>query len=58
MSMVAKSKDKSVRIRFPGDLLGKLTDSAARSGRSRNSEIVWRLTESCRLDKKQGKSKI
>lgn len=42
----ATRTDPSRPVRFPGDLLKRLDEAAARSGRSRNSEIVKRLWES------------
>lgn len=46
MSKIAKADDPSVRIRFPRKILRELDQAAARAGRSRNTEIIHRLTES------------
>lgn len=48
MESRAKANDPSVRIRFPKAVLKKVDGAARESGRSRNSEIVWRLAESFR----------
>ncbi len=50
MSLVAKTNDPSVRIRFPKKVLRDLDQAAARNGRSRNSEIVHRLAQSLQSD--------
>jgi plasmid stability protein len=47
MSLVAKSKSPAVTVRFPSrELLKRLKVEASRSGRSFNSEIVYRLSQS------------
>ena len=46
MSLVAKTNDPSVRVRFPKKILRELDQAAAHNGRSRNSEIVHRLAKS------------
>jgi hypothetical protein len=46
MKITATSKDKSVRIRFPDRVLSLVDESAAQEGRSRNTEIIKRLSES------------
>ena len=48
MDVVATAKDPSVRIRFPKTVLKKVDVAAKQSGRSRNSEIIYRLVESFR----------
>lgn len=45
-SIIAKKKDKPVTIRFPDGLVPSLDKEAKKAGRSRNSEIVYRLVES------------
>jgi hypothetical protein len=47
MGIVAKAKSPAVTVRFPSrDLLKRLKSEASRSGRSFNSEIVYRLSQS------------
>lgn len=46
MDYVAKRNDKAVPVRFPPEVIERLTDEARRNGRSRNSEIVIRLADS------------
>lgn len=46
MNVVATSKDPSVRVRFPKEILKKVSAAAKQNGRSRNSEIVHRLATS------------
>lgn len=41
--IVASRKDPSVRIRFTAALLREIRAAARRSGRSQNSEILYRL---------------
>lgn len=41
--IVASRKDPSVRIRFTTVLLREIRAAARRSGRSQNSEILYRL---------------
>lgn len=53
MSLVAKTNDPSVRVRFPSKVLRELDRAAARNGRSRNSEIVHRLAKSLQPDAPQ-----
>ena len=48
MSLVAKASDPSVRVRFPVKVLRELDHAAAKAGRSRNSELIYRLAESLR----------
>lgn len=45
-SIVVSAKGESTRIRFPKGVLKQLGQAAAKSGRSRNSEIVYRLVSS------------
>ena len=47
--MIAKRDENPVTIRFPGDVLKRITDEAKTNGRSRNTEIVVRLAESVGL---------
>jgi hypothetical protein len=49
MKIAATAKDKSVRVRFPEAVLEKLNESSAQEGRSRNTEIIKRLSESLGL---------
>ena len=44
--MVVGKDGKAVVVRFPREMLARLTSAAMRSGRSRNSEIVQRLHQS------------
>ncbi len=44
--MVVGKEGVSVVVRFPRELLERLTAAARRNGRSRNTEIVMRLTRS------------
>lgn len=53
MSLVAKTNDPSVRVRFPRKILRELDQAAAKNGRSRNSEIVHRLAKSLSPDELQ-----
>jgi hypothetical protein len=47
MKTTAKGNDKSVRVRFADELLLKKVDeAAANEGRSRNTEILMRLSAS------------
>lgn len=48
--VIAKAHDQAVTVRFPPGLLNRLDDSAARRGRSRNSDIVMRLIKSLDSD--------
>lgn len=50
MQLVASRTDPSVLVRIPADLLEKVDRAAAGAGRSRNSEILVRLTESLQPD--------
>lgn len=45
-SIVVSGKGEATRIRFPKGVLKQLATAAAQSGRSRNSEIVYRLVTS------------
>lgn len=51
-NIVVSAKGEGVRIRFPKGVLKQLGRAAARSGRSRNSEIVYRLLSSLEQEKK------
>lgn len=42
----AKTNDPSVRIRFPSAVLREVDKAAKQAGRSRNSEIIYRLAQS------------
>lgn len=42
-NIIAKSKDKTVTIRFPDGLVPKLDKAAQKAGRSRNTEVIVRL---------------
>ena len=44
--MVVGKDGKAVVVRFPKEMLSRLTAAANRAGRSRNSEIVQRLHRS------------
>lgn len=46
MNLIAGREQKPIGIRLPAELRQKLDEAAARSGRSRNSEILVRLAES------------
>lgn len=45
-NLVVPAKGEPTVIRFPKGVLKQLSSAAAKSGRSRNSEIVYRLVES------------
>lgn len=51
--VIAKADDQAVTVRFPPGLVDRLDAASKRAGRSRNSEIVVRLTESLDRDKKK-----
>lgn len=40
---IAKRKDPPVLMRFPKDLLQKVQAAADKNGRSRNTEILYRI---------------
>ena len=44
--MLATRNDPPVKVRFPGEVLKKLDAAAKKAGRSRNSEILVRLSDS------------
>ena len=44
--MIAAADDPPLSLRLPTDLFDAVTAAAARSGRSRNSEILFRLRQS------------
>ncbi len=45
-NLIAKTKDKSMNVRFPEGVLPLLDKAAKKSGRSRNTEIIVRLMSS------------
>lgn len=51
-SPIAKADDPAMTVRFPPGMLDRLDVEAQRAGRSRNTEIVHRLTESLNRDRK------
>lgn len=51
VKIVAPTKADATVIRFPKGVLKQLSQAAAQNGRSRNSEIVYRLVST--LKKKQ-----
>jgi predicted DNA-binding protein len=51
--VIAKADDQAVSVRFPPGLLERLDAASKRAGRSRNSEIVVRLTESLDGERKR-----
>lgn len=51
-SLVVSAKGEAARIRFPKGVLKQIGQAAAKSGRSRNSEIVYRLLSSLNEEKK------
>jgi len=50
-SIVVSAKGEATRIRFPKGVLKQLSQAAAQSGRSRNSEIVYRLVSTLNQEK-------
>lgn len=52
--LVAPTKAESTVIRFPKGVLAQLSKAAAQSGRSRNSEIVYRLVNTLQQKKAAG----
>ena len=46
MTMIARKQDPAVTVRFPRNILDKVTQAAKASGRSRNSEVLVRLAQS------------
>lgn len=50
MQLVASRTDPTVLLRLPAELLEQVDRAAARAGRSRNSEILVRLTTSLQSD--------
>jgi predicted transcriptional regulator len=50
---LARADDQSVTVRFPPGLIPRLDEAAGRNGRSRNSEIVQRLTDSLDQEKRK-----
>lgn len=46
MSLIAGRNEKPIGVRLPEAVRNALDQSAARNGRSRNSEIVFRLANS------------
>lgn len=53
--VVPAGGEKTV-IRFPKGILKQLSDAADKSGRSRNSEIVFRLVSSLKTEKQRTKA--
>lgn len=51
--VIARADDQAVTVRFPPGLLDRLDDASKRNGRSRNTEIVQRLTDSLNNDDKR-----
>ncbi len=47
-SLIATKDDPAVLLRVPKPVLKKVNEAAAKSGRSRNTEILIRLEESFR----------
>lgn len=50
-NLVVSAKGEATRIRFPKGVLKQLGRAAAQSGRSRNSEIVYRLISTLNQEK-------
>jgi hypothetical protein len=50
-SIVVPANSEATLIRFPKGILKELGKAAAKSGRSRNSEIVYRLVSSLNQEK-------
>jgi hypothetical protein len=46
--LIASRDDPPVLLRLPKTVLRQVNDAAAKAGRSRNTEIIYRLTESFR----------
>lgn len=46
MNLIASTKDSSLTVRMPKDLLSAVKEAARSSGRSQNTEIVFRLAHS------------
>ena len=46
MNLIAGRKEKPIGVRLPAAVRRALDESAAQNGRSRNSEIVFRLAGS------------
>jgi len=53
ISLVVPANGETTTIRFPKGILRQLNIAAAYNGRSRNSEIVYRLVESLKQKQKQ-----
>jgi len=51
-SLVAPANGEATLIRFPKGVLEQLSQAAAKSGRSRNSEIVYRLVSTLQQENK------
>ncbi len=56
MRINATTKDPAKTVRFPGELLQKIKEGAAASGRSENSEIVFRVALGLGLVQSEGPS--
>ncbi len=50
---IARANDQALTVRFPPGLIARLDAASRRNGRSRNSEIVQRLTDSLDQDKRK-----
>jgi Arc-like DNA binding domain len=50
-NLVVPSDAEATVIRFPKGILKQLSEAAAKSGRSRNSEIVYRLVSTLQQDR-------
>jgi|GEM_PF-3526992 len=57
MSIIATSKDQAMTVRFPPGMLEELEKRARSQGRSRNTEIIKRLSESLEAEEAQEKEK-
>lgn len=49
-NILVPANSEATLIRFPEGILKKLSKAAVKSGRSRNSEIVYRLVSSLNQD--------
>lgn len=52
---IARATDQALTVRFPPGLIDRLDVASQRNGRSRNSEIVQRLTDSLDQDDRRKK---
>ena len=46
--LIASRDDPPILLRLPKEVLNKVNRAAAQAGRSRNTEIIYRLAESFR----------